>query len=257
MMPYKFTGKLEQRGNPDYSGELDQETGLYYYGARYYDPQISMWYGVDPMADKYPNVTPYMYTAGNPELVVMDVKRSIGDYYKTEYEKFLELPQSKCLKHIILLTKIDHVGQEELLRKLGEYQKYQDKFEAIIPFSVNKKVGKKALLDEVVKYLPASPAFFDTDIMTTDNIRDIYKELIRESVFENLSDEIPYESDVIIKKVDENQKIEHIYAQIIVNKESQKGMIIGKGGATIKRLGIASRNKIQELLGEQIKISRI
>jgi RHS repeat-associated protein len=52
MMQYKFNGKLEQQGNPDYSGELDQETGLYYYGARYYDPQISMWYGVDPKADE-------------------------------------------------------------------------------------------------------------------------------------------------------------------------------------------------------------
>ena len=69
-MPYKFNGKLEQQGNPDYSGELDQETGLYYYGARYYDPQISMWYGVDQMADKYPMLSPYMYTAGNPVILV-------------------------------------------------------------------------------------------------------------------------------------------------------------------------------------------
>jgi GTP-binding protein Era len=100
--------------------------------------------------------------------------------------------------------------------------------------------------------LPNNPFYYDSDIVTTQQYRELYKELIREAIFENLSDEIPYESDVIIKKVDENQKIEHIYAQIIVNKESQKGMIIGKGGATIKRLGIASRNKIQELLGEQI-----
>ena len=64
-MLYKFNGKLEQQGNPDYSGELDEETGLYYYGVRYYDPQISMWYGVDPKAGKYPNVSAYMYTMGN------------------------------------------------------------------------------------------------------------------------------------------------------------------------------------------------
>jgi RHS repeat-associated protein len=56
---YKFNGK-----------ELDQETGLYYYGARYYDPQISMWYGVDPMASKYPMLSPYMYTAGNPVMLI-------------------------------------------------------------------------------------------------------------------------------------------------------------------------------------------
>ena len=80
-MHYKFNGKLEQRGNPDYSGELDQETGLYYYGARYYDPQISMWYGVDPKADKYPMLSPYMYTAGNPVILKDPDGREIGDYY--------------------------------------------------------------------------------------------------------------------------------------------------------------------------------
>jgi RHS repeat-associated protein len=68
MMQYKFTGKLEQRGNPDYSGELDQETGLYYYGARYYDPQISMWYGVDTMAHVRVSWSPYNAFRDNPIL---------------------------------------------------------------------------------------------------------------------------------------------------------------------------------------------
>ncbi len=102
-----------------------------------------------------------------------------------EYEKFLSLKETKRVKHIVVLTKIDHASQEKILRKLGEYQKYQDRFEAIIPFSVKKNIGKKSLLDEVVKHLPYSPPLYDTDIMTTENIRDIYKELIRESIFEN------------------------------------------------------------------------
>lgn len=118
----------------------------------------------------------------------------------TEYEKFLKMTEAKGSKHIVLLTKMDHVKQGDILKKLGEYQKYQDRFEAIIPFSVNKKVGKTQLLDEISKHLPVSPFLFDTEILTTDNIRDIYKELIRESIFENLSDEIPYESDVTIEK---------------------------------------------------------
>ena len=99
-----------------------------------------------------------------------------------EYEKFLKMIEKKNIKHIVLLTKMDHVKQGDILKKLGEYQKYQDRFEAIIPFSVNKKVGKKQLLDEICKYLPISPFLFDTEILTTDNIRDIYKELIRESI---------------------------------------------------------------------------
>jgi GTP-binding protein Era len=162
-----------------------------------------------------------------------------------EYEKFLALDESKRAKHIIILTKIDHVRQGDILKRLGEYQRYQDRFEAIIPFSVNRKVGKMALLDEVVKFLPESPAFYDTDIMTTDNIRDIYKELIRESIFENLSEEIPYESDVTIEKIDESDDIDRVYATIVVEKETQKGIIVGNRGAGIKRVGKFARNQLE------------
>jgi len=173
----------------------------------------------------------------------------------TEYEKFLALPQSKNLKHIILLTKIDHVKQGDLLSKLGEYQKYQDRFEAIIPFSVNKKVGKVQLLDEISNYLPTSPFLYDTEILTTDNIRDIYKELIREAIFENLSDEIPYESDVTIEKIEESDHMDRIYATIVVEKETQKGIIVGNRGETIKRVGKSAREEIELFSGKKIYLN--
>ncbi|SFV61576.1 GTP-binding protein Era [hydrothermal vent metagenome] len=170
----------------------------------------------------------------------------------TEYEKFLKLAQAKGVKHIVVLTKIDHAKQGDILAKLGEYQKYQDQFEAIIPFSVNKKVGKKQLLDEIIKHLPESPFFYDTEILTTDNIRDIYKELIRESIFENLSDEIPYESDVTIEKIYEEENIDKVYATIVVEKETQKGMIVGQKGATIKRVGKLAREQMEYFSGKKI-----
>ena len=173
----------------------------------------------------------------------------------TEYEKFLALPQSQNIKHIILLTKMDHVAQGDLLKKLGEYQKYQDRFEAIIPFSVNKKVGKVQLLDEISKYLPVSPFLYDTEILTTDNIRDIYKELIREAIFENLSDEIPYESDVTIEKIDESDHMDRIYATIVVEKETQKGIIVGNRGETIKRVGKSARGEIELFSGKKIYLN--
>jgi len=173
----------------------------------------------------------------------------------TEYEKFLALPQSKNLKHIILLTKMDHIRQGDLLSKLGEYQKYQEHFEAIIPFSVNKKVGKVQLLDEISKYLPNSPFLYDTEILTTDNIRDIYKELIREAIFENLSDEIPYESDVTIEKIEESNHMDKIYATIVVEKETQKGIIVGNRGETIKRVGKSAREEIELFSGKKIYLN--
>jgi GTP-binding protein Era len=170
----------------------------------------------------------------------------------TEYEKFLALNEAKGVKHIIVLTKIDHAKQGDILKKLGEYQKYQDKFEAIIPFSVNKKVGKEQLLDEIAKHLPDSPWLFDPEILTTDNIRDIYKELIRESIFENMSDEIPYESDVLIEKIYEEEHIDKVYATIVVEKETQKGMIVGQKGAGIKRIGKSAREVMEKFAGKKI-----
>jgi GTP-binding protein Era len=170
----------------------------------------------------------------------------------TEYEKFLKLAQAKGVKHIVILTKIDHVKQGDILAKLGEYQKYQEHFEAIIPFSVNKKVGKQQLLDEISKYLPKSPFLYDPEILTTEHIRTIYKELIRESIFENLSDEIPYESDVTIEKIEESDTLDKVYATIVVEKETQKGMIVGQKGAGIKRVGKLAREQMEVFSGKKI-----
>jgi GTP-binding protein Era len=170
----------------------------------------------------------------------------------TEYEKFLKLAQTKGIKHIVVLTKIDHAKQGDILAKLGEYQKYQDYFEAIIPFSVNKKVGKKQLLDEICKHLPTSPFYYDPELLTTEHIRNIYKELIRESIFENLSDEIPYESDVTIEKIEESDTLDKVYATIVVEKETQKGMIVGQKGAGIKRVGKLAREQMELFSGKKI-----
>lgn len=170
----------------------------------------------------------------------------------TEYEKFLQMSERKGVKHIVLLTKMDHLKQGDILKKLGEYQKYQDRFEAIIPFSVNKKVGKQQLLNEISKHLPTSPFLFDTEILTTNNIRDIYKELIRESIFENLSDEIPYESDVAIEKIDETDTLDTVYATIVVEKDTQKGIIVGQKGEGIKRVGKFARQQIEIFSGKKI-----
>ena len=170
----------------------------------------------------------------------------------TEYEKFLKLAQAKGVKHIVILTKIDHVKQGDILAKLGEYQKYQEYFEAIIPFSVNKKVGKQQLLDEISKHLPKSPFLYDPEILTTEHIRTIYKELIRESIFENLSDEIPYESDVTIEKIEEGDTLDKVYATIVVEKETQKGMIVGQKGAGIKRVGKLAREQMELFSGKKI-----
>lgn len=165
------------------------------------------------------------------------------------YRRFLENSGSK--KHLIVLSKIDQVSQGELLARIGEYNALADRFEALIPVSVTKQVGLEDLKNTIVKYLPDSPYLFDPDDLTDERLRDIFKEFIREAIFDNISDEIPYGTDVVIDKIDETTTLDHIRATIIVEKESQKGIMIGKGGNTIKRIGKQARGKIESLSGKQ------
>jgi GTP-binding protein Era len=166
------------------------------------------------------------------------------------YEKFLKL-NKKNIKHIIALSKIDQVSQEKLFKKIAEYNKYADKFEALIPIAIPRKVGHKDLLDTIVKLLPESPYLYDPEDLTSELVRDIYAGFIREAIFENVSDEVPYESDVIIDSIEEENGLDRIYATIIIEKESQKGILIGKKGETIKRIGRSARLKIEELSGQK------
>ncbi|BDY11994.1 GTPase Era [Hydrogenimonas cancrithermarum] len=167
------------------------------------------------------------------------------------YKKFLELNAGRR-PHIVVLTKIDELSNEALLSKIAQYQAFQDRFEALIPVSVTKGIGKDQLLDEIVKDLPCSPWLYDSELMTTTNIREIYKEMIRESIFDNLSDEIPYETDVIIEKIDERPGLDRVQATIVAEKKSQKMILVGKGGSTIKRIGRDARLKMEQFSGKKI-----
>lgn len=167
------------------------------------------------------------------------------------YEDFL-LKNTKNTKHILLLTKTDFVSDEELFNKINEYKKYDDKYVSLIPVSIKKGAKQKVILDAIVEELPESPPLFDTEIMTTSHLREIYREFIRESIFDNISDEIPYEADVIIDRVEEKENVDVIKATIIVEKSTQKGMIIGKNAAAIKRIGFNARKKIEKLTQKKV-----
>lgn len=168
----------------------------------------------------------------------------------THYENFLE-KNKKSTKHILLLTKIDNVGNNEVLEKIKEYEQYIDRYESIIPISIKKQTTQSDILNEVVKHLPEHPHLYDPEILTTEHMRDIFKEFIRESIFDNISDEIPYETDVAINNVQEKKDLDVVKATIIVQKGTQKGMIVGKGGNAIKRIGKDARLKIERLTGRK------
>ncbi|HEC1746864.1 GTP-binding protein [Campylobacter lari] len=176
---------------------------------------------------------------------------SIYDDIK-DYENFLSL--NPKVPHIVLINKVDLVKKEVLLKKLSEYSQFSSHFSAIIPYSAKQKFYKKILLDEMIKYLPEHPYYFDPEFITTTNEKDIYRDFILEAIYENLSDEIPYSTEVKIEKIKELEQIYYINATIITDSNSHKGMILGKDGTTIKRIGKEARAKIEKLAQKKVML---
>jgi len=166
------------------------------------------------------------------------------------YKWFLEL-NKKNIPHLVVLTKTDLVSDDEVQKKIEEYKSLK-KALGVIPISAVEGKGKEELLNEIVKHLPTHPYYYDPELISTEHIRDIYKELIREALFEKLGDELPYETDILIDKIEEFDNLDKIYATIIVERPSQKGMIIGKKGRKIKEIGTYARKLLEQFSGKKI-----
>lgn len=173
---------------------------------------------------------------------------STSDSEINHYIDFLKIEK----KHILVLNKIDLLNKEELLECIKKYEKFSSKFLSLLPLSSThlKQKDSHMLLKEIAINLPNSPHLYDNNLLSPAPLKEFYKEAIREVIFERLSEEIPYESDVIITKVEDKRNVMVIFAQIIVEKDSQKGTMIGKYGRTLKDIGIKARKKC-ELISEQ------
>jgi len=168
------------------------------------------------------------------------------------YQKFLEL-NKKNIPHILVLTKIDMLEEQKVMDKITEYNNLEEKlYLELITISSTNNIHREELLNTIIKYLPNHPYYYDPEIISTENIKDIYKELIREALFDKLNDEIPYESDIIIEKIIEKDDIDKVYAMIIVQKDTQKSMVIGKKGKKIKEVGMAARKLLESFSGKKI-----
>ncbi|WP_276882198.1 GTPase Era [Campylobacter cuniculorum] len=174
---------------------------------------------------------------------------SVFDTLK-DYKDFLSL--NPKAPHIIILNKIDLSDDAILFKKLEEYSVLSENFKAIIPYSCKKRIYKNILLDELVKYLPEHAYFFDPQFLTTSSQKELFKDFILESLFENLSDELPYSSEVLISQFKETSELLILEASIITDTNSHKAMLIGKNGLTLKRIGKAARIKISKFAQKKV-----
>ena len=154
---------------------------------------------------------------------------------------------------ILVINKIDTVKRDSLLAFIDTYRKELD-FQEIVPVSALKGDNTEELVKCIFQYLPYGPAFYDEDTVTDQPMRQIVAELIREKALRLLEDEIPHGIAVSIESMKEKGKICHIEATIVCERESHKGIIIGKGGQMLKKIGSAARTEIEDLLEMQVNL---
>ena len=154
---------------------------------------------------------------------------------------------------ILVINKIDTVKRDQLLEYIDTYRKELD-FAEIVPVSALKADNIEELLKCIMKYLPYGPAFYDEDTVTDQPMRQIVAELIREKALRLLSEEIPHGVAVSIESMKFKKNIVDIEATIICERDSHKGIIIGKGGAMLKKIGSQARPEIENMLEKQANL---
>ncbi len=154
---------------------------------------------------------------------------------------------------ILAINKIDTVKKEQLLGYIDLYRKQLD-FAEIVPVSALKKDNTGVLLAQIMKYLPYGPAFYDEDTITDQPTRQIVAELIREKVLRSIDEEIPHGVAVTIESMKYGKKLVDINATIICERDSHKGIIIGKGGQMLKKIGSMARAEIEDLLEQHVNL---
>ena len=183
-------------------------------------------------------------------LFLVDGAQSCGLGDKWIYENYLKGAKTPVL---LVLNKVDLIKDMEK-RELNLFS-YKQMFEHNIDsIKVSAKTGRNIddLIKKIKSYLPVSEKFYDDDRIADTNMREISSEIIRENIILNTKDEVPHNVAVVIDGYKEEENIDKISAKIIVNSESQKGILIGKKGAMLKEIGTSSRGELEKILGKKV-----
>jgi GTP-binding protein Era len=201
----------------------------------------------------------YMVKTINSSIVDVDCAVLVVEPLKEQANAELEILQK--LKDlgvpvVLAINKIDKFTEKEaLMPVLTAWSKVFD-FIAIVPVSAQNKSGIEPLTNEIIKLMPSGPKYFDEDALTDQPEREVAAEIIREKLLRLISDEIPHGTAVTIEKMHErdNGEMVDIEAVIYCEKESHKGIIIGKGGSMLKKVGSNARADIEKMIGCKVNL---
>ncbi|MBC8260114.1 MAG: GTPase Era [SAR324 cluster bacterium] len=171
-----------------------------------------------------------------------------------EDQEILKMLSGKEKRTVLVLNKIDTIHQEQALVSIAKLDKIAD-FAEIVPVSALKSTNVEHLVETVKKYLSVHPFYFERHQVTDVSERFLASEFVREELFIRLQQEIPYSVAVIVEQFEDDPKCIKIACNIFVERNSQKGIIIGKKGAMLKSIGTAARKKIERLLGNKVHLA--
>jgi GTP-binding protein Era len=181
-------------------------------------------------------------------LVIMDVTRK----FDPRDQFALDLLKRPRTKAFLVLNKVDLIREKsKLLPLIEEYRKLYD-FSEVIPISALKRKGLDKLLEMVISTLPAGPAYFPEDQVTDQPARFMAAEIIREQVLLNTSEEIPYATTVMVDNFEEGARLTRVAATIYCERTGQKGILVGKGGQMLKKIGTSARLQIERMMGTKV-----
>lgn len=163
----------------------------------------------------------------------------------------LEKIRHSSIPLIVLINKIDNATQEQVNEKIAYWQE-QLSPKHIFAISALHQHNLEGIMDTVLGYLPEHAPFYDKEDLTDRSQRFFVSEIIREKIFNNYQKEIPYSTEVIITAFKEEENITRISAEIIVERDSQKNILIGKGGASLKKVGMEARKDIEKFLEQKV-----
>ncbi len=171
---------------------------------------------------------------------------------ESDWTNHAELLSGLKKPKLFILNKVDYYKtEEELAAGINKWKLFFG-IDEMIAVSALKEINIDKLKSRIVEFLPEHPPYFSEDELTDKSQRFIVSEIIREKIFEQFREEIPYSSEVIVTDFKEADDIIRIYSSIFVERESQKAILLGKGGSAIKKLGIKSREESEKFLGKKI-----